>query len=374
MLVVLRALAMVAGVVILIATLGSAVKTVVLPRAVASVITRTVFLLTRRAFLLVARPSHPYERRDRILAMYAPVSLIATLAAWLLLVFAAYVLIFWGVDHDGWRAAFDLSGSSLLTLGIARPDGLAATALVFSEATLGLFLLALLITYLPSIYGAFSRREVGVTALAVRAGEPPSGVEMMQRYWRLGRIERLNEVWTEWERWFVDVEETHTSLPALVFFRSPHRDHSWITAAGAVLDGAAIAISTVDIPRDVQADFCIRAGYLCLRRVADFFRIPYDPDPDPGDPISITRSEFDDAVQRLEEAGVPVRADRDQAWRDFAGWRVNYDPVLLALANITSAPYAMWSSDRSGHRTVRPRMLRSVVMPSRGTAPTHPPR
>ncbi len=40
-------------------------------------------------------------------------------------------------------------------------------------------------------------------------------------------------------------------------------------------------------------------------------------------------------------------ADREQAWRDFSGWRVNYDVPLLALASLVMAPYAPWSSDRS---------------------------
>jgi hypothetical protein len=44
---------------------------------------------------------------------------------------------------------------------------------------------------------------------------------------------------------------------------------------------------------------------------------------------------------------VPLKPDVDQAWRDFAGWRVNYDKVLLALAGLVLAPYAQWSSDRS---------------------------
>jgi hypothetical protein len=35
------------------------------------------------------------------------------------------------------------------------------------------------------------------------------------------------------------------------------------------------------------------------------------------------------------------------AWRDLAGWRVNYDTVLLALCSITMAPPAPWSSDRA---------------------------
>jgi hypothetical protein len=361
----LRLLAVGAGVVLLIATLLSAIKTVILPRSAVSLITRSVFLAMRRVFLTIARPSMRYERRDRILALYSPVSLIATLVVWLALVLAAYMLIFWGVDAMTWRQAFEVSGSSLFTLGSVRPENLGTVALVFTEAAIGLFLLALLITYLPSIYAAFSRREVGVTALAVRAGEPPSGLEMMQRYWVLDRMDALSEVWVEWERWFVDVEETHTSLSSLAFFRSPQPDHSWVIAAGAVLDGAALAVSTVAVPRDVRAEFCIRAGYLCLRRIATFFRIPFDAEPEPTAPISITREEWDLAVEAMVVAGVPIRTDRDQAWRDFAGWRVNYDTVLLALCNITSAPPALWSSDRSGERSYRPAVFRAAARPPR---------
>jgi hypothetical protein len=350
----LRILAGVAGVTIVVATIGSAVKTVVLPRATASRITRSVFVLLRWLFRLVARPSMSFERRDRILGAYAPLGLIATLGAWLTLVLAGFTLIFWGTEHAGWWAAFDLSGSSLFTLGFARPHLLGGMVLIFVEAGIGLFLLALLITYLPSIYGAFSRREVGITSLEVRAGSPPSAREMIWRYWRLGRMPEIHEVWVEWQRWFVEVEETHTSYPALVFFRSSHSDHSWVTSAGAVLDGAALVLSSVDIPRDVEAEFCIRAGYLCLRGIADYFQISHDPDPRPDDPISISRGEWEAMISRLEGAGVALKTDRDQAWRDFAGWRVNYDTVLLALARLTEAPPAEWSSDRSGGERIRP--------------------
>jgi hypothetical protein len=179
---------------------------------------------------------------------------------------------------------------------------------------------------------------------------------MIERYWILGRIDRLEEVWRRWEEWFEEVEESHTSFPALVFFRSPQPDHSWVTAAGAVLDGASLVASTVEAPRNVQAEFCIRAGYLALRRIANFFGVPYDPNPKQGDPITIGRDEFDAVHERLAAAGVPLKADRDQAWIDFAGWRVNYDTVLIALAGLTMAPYAMWSSDRS-LRAWRPRLF-----------------
>jgi hypothetical protein len=357
----LRVLSITVGAVIVVATLGSAIKTVILPRASASSITRWVFLTMRRIFLVIAPRGLDYERRDRRLATYAPISLTVTLGVWLVLVFAGYTLIFLGVDGLTTREAVTLSGSSLFTLGFAHPSGVAPTLLVFTEAAIGLFLLALLITYLPAIYSAYSRREVGVTALEVRAGSPPSAREMVWRHWMLERMDELGAVWQEWERWFVEVEETHSSLPSLVFFRSPQPDQNWVTAAGAVLDGAALASSTVDIPRDVQAEFCLRAGFLCLRRIAGFFKVPFDPDPAPDDPISVARAEWETVVDELEREGVPIKADRDQAWRDFAGWRVNYDTVLLALANIVGAPPAVWSSDRSGDRTLAPRAFRSLT-------------
>jgi hypothetical protein len=122
-----------------------------------------------------------------------------------------------------------------------------------------------------------------------------------------------------------------------------------------VLDAASLAASTLDIPKDVQADLCIRSGSLALQRIADFFEIPYDSKPRPDDPISISRAEFDAACRELENQGVPLKRDLDQAWRDYSGWRVNYDTPLLALAGLTMAPYAPWVSDRS---------LRGLPVPS----------
>jgi len=207
-------------------------------------------------------------------------------------------------------------------------------------------LVALLIAYLPTMYTAFSRRETAVTLLDVRAGTPPSAVEMLKRYQRLHGLDRLSDVWEQWEVWFGEVEETHTSLAALVFFRSPQPDRSWVTAAGAVLDAASLTVSTVDIPFEPRAALCIRAGYLALRHVASTFRIPYKPDVTRDDPISVTREEYDSACDELAAEGVPLKPDREQAWLDFKGWRVNYDVVLLALAALTLAPTAPWSGDR----------------------------
>src|SRR5215470_5451793 len=104
--IVLRALAVAAGLVIIVATLGSAIKTVILPRASASSITRRVFLTMRRIYLVIAPRRMAYERKDRVLATYAPISLTATLAVWLTLVFVGYMLVYIGIDGLTVREAF----------------------------------------------------------------------------------------------------------------------------------------------------------------------------------------------------------------------------------------------------------------------------
>lgn len=156
--------------------------------------------------------------------------------------------------------------------------------------------------------------------------------------------------------WFLDIQEGHTSYPAINFFRSPTPEHHWVTAAGTVLDSAGLMVAAVELPPQPEAQVCIRAGFIALRRVADFFGIPYDSDPAPDDPISISRTEFEEAYAAMARAGVPLKPDIDQAWKDWAGWRVNYDTVLLDLAELTMAPYAPWTADRSSPRRVQPRV------------------
>jgi len=289
--------------------------------------------------------------------MFAPVGLFTLVAAWLVLLDVGFMAIFWAAEQGGWAQAFHQSGSSLFTLGFAPVEGAGLQAVSFVEAALGLGMVALLITYLPSIYSAFARRETLVALLEVRAGSPPSAVSMLERFHRIGWTERLTDVWTEWEVWFAEVEESQTTYPILSFYRSPQPERHWVTAAGTVLDGAALTLSTIDVDWQPQAALQIRAGFLALRRISDFFGIEYDSDPAPDAPISISRAEYDEVVARLEEVGIPIKSDRDQAWRDFAGWRVNYDTPLLSLAELTVAPYAPWTSDRSalGYHELRVR-------------------
>ena len=190
----LRVISVVGGTFLVLLAVSSAIRTVILPRAAPSLVTRGVFRSLGVVFRSLA--SGDYARRDRVMSLYAPLGLCARSPRGSCSPSRGSGSSS-GASRARWASPRRSSspGSSLFTLGFLRPETFWLMMVSYIEAAIGLFLLALLITYLPSMYGAFSRREVAVTALSVRAGEPPSGREMIWRYWRLERMDHLREVW-----------------------------------------------------------------------------------------------------------------------------------------------------------------------------------
>jgi hypothetical protein len=168
-----RIVVIIAGLALVIWTLLSAIKTLVLPRSAPDPISRSVFLFVRSMFDLRLRRSKGYLERDRLLAYYAPISLLALVPTWYTLVTLGYTGMYWGLGIGSLLDGLRFSGSSLFTLGFATSPLFQVMMLSLSEAAIGLLLVALLIAYLPTMYAAFSRRESAVTLLEVRAGSPP---------------------------------------------------------------------------------------------------------------------------------------------------------------------------------------------------------
>src|SRR5262249_49540959 len=94
--------AFIIGFFVVAATLLSAVRTFVLPRSANDPITRRVFIGMRRLFNLPLKRTRDYERRDAVMALYAPTSLLVLVAAWLILVHAGYAAMYWAVGEQVW--------------------------------------------------------------------------------------------------------------------------------------------------------------------------------------------------------------------------------------------------------------------------------
>ena len=226
--------------------------------------------------------------------------------------YVGFALLLWPFATRGVVSAFTDAGSSMFTLGFAVPAGAVPAVIVFLAAAVGLVILTLQIAYLPTLYGAFNRRETEVALLNARAGVPSWGPELLARtHYALGSgvstLDTMPDLYAQWERWAADVTESHTTYLPLVRFRSPTPLSSWVTALLAVLDSAALflALSPKAAPV-VPARLCLRSGFICFNRIARAmgFDIPDEADAETG--ITLTYAEFLDAVARMREVGFPV--------------------------------------------------------------------
>lgn len=87
------------------------------------------------------------------------------------------------------------SGTTFFTLGYGDlvPTGAMGRVLSVAEAGIGFGFLAVVISYLPVLYQAFSRREIIISLLDARAGSPPSAGELLRRLaeapaWRVSAL------------------------------------------------------------------------------------------------------------------------------------------------------------------------------------------
>jgi hypothetical protein len=341
LLVALRVITGLGGVVLVITTLSAAIRSFVLPRNEVVRLNVWVFMGIRVLFDLAAKLANSYERRDKIMAHYAPVALVALPVVWEALVGLGYTSLYWALGEGSWLRCYELSSSSLMTLGTTDTHHVFISAFTYSEAALGLLLLTLLLSYLPTIYQAFARRESTVALLELRAGTPPTAGCLLMWLNHDGSVQNDDQQWAAWEQWFVEIEESHTSLPILSFFRSPQPGRSWVMAGGLILDTAALLFAAVDGPQPRQAQLTFKAGCLALNRVYRFFDTKAGTEPTnllPNEEPAPGRADFDQNCQELAEHGLKICEDRADAWRRYCELRSRYTTALGFLARLTMAP------------------------------------
>jgi hypothetical protein len=184
-----------------------------------------------------------------------------------------------------------------------------------------------------------------VADISIKCDGPTYGPGLVGSLVRDGDPVRLDEMWMDWEHWFIALGETHTSEPSLNFFRSPRGDRSWLTSAMAVLDASVIRNVVVKAPFSARADMTYRAGVESVHSIAHFFFIR----PEEGEHADslISRSDFDEAVEFMAERGVLIVEDRDEAWTSFVEQRSRYELQMLGLDKLLMPPGAPWSPGNS---------------------------
>jgi hypothetical protein len=343
-----RVLGFAAGLLIVAVTAASVFTTLVIPRTTSSRLLRSISTLLAKVLRPLLRHLPSYAAKDRVMALVGPLAVVLLFVSWLVLLVIGFGLTMWWGSRGALDSALAVSGSSVFTLGVAAGRVGSTETLEFIAGGMGLLVIALEIAYLPTLYSAFSNRETEVTLLATRAGTPAWGPEILARHHRFGTLSELPELYVTWERWAAAVSETHTSYPSLMWFRSPDPSRSWLLALLAMLDAAALHDSLCPSSAPRQARIFLNMGSHCLRSLAQALRIPFDRDPLPTAPLRLSEEEFRAGTDRLAQFDFPFERPPADAWRHFAGWRVNYESIADALTRLIVPPPAPWLPSRPG--------------------------
>jgi ion channel len=343
-----KASAVIAGILLIAIVLWDAFETIILSRRVSRKfrLARLFYRMTWTPWRAIALRMRPGNPRENYLGIYGPLSLIFLLATWAFSLIVGFALRSWGLDSaiaappglDGFFAHFYMSGTTFFTLGYGDVTPLTRSGRFFSviESGMGLAFLAMVISYLPILSQAFSRRESNIALLDARAGSPPTAAELLRRH--AGDDESLADLLDEWERWSAEVLESHVSFPVLAYYRSQHDNQSWVSALTTILDTCALVI----VGKEGRVAGVARVTFAMARHaVVDLAQI-FSPRKITIGENRLHAMELVRLRERLAESSIEILPTRDSETR-LAELRAMYEWHAEALSRYLVMPLPAWT-------------------------------
>jgi hypothetical protein len=388
----MHAIAITAGAVIILSVLLDAFETVVLPRRVQRYfrITRWFYRNIWPLWARLASWIKSQARREAALGYFGPLSLIALLGLWAGGLIFGFALLEYGsgahLNSQNLPITFPVllysSGETFFTLGYGdlTPISPFSRALAVVEAGMGFAFLGVVIGYLPTIYNAFSRREIEISLLDARAGSPPSATELLTRAVTSLDGDRtdqdaLDRLFHDWERWAAEVLESHLSYPVLSFYRSQHSNQSWLGALTVILDATALVMAGIDRLTGEQARRTFKMARHAVVDLAQVVNAHYDPNA----PERLTPEDLAELREQLSQKGLRLRQD-GEADQKLADLRALYEPYVEGIARNLFIPLPPWirhdpikDNWRSGpwDRLIQAQALGKISREHRGTFDEH---
>lgn len=202
---------------------------------------RSTFVLIRA---VARRLPENAVARERIMAAFAPVLVIMLLATWAVLQIVGFALIWFTLDDintiSGFGDSLYYSGVVYFTVGFGEivPAEIVPRAGALIEAFLGVITMALVIGYLPTLYGAYSDRERQLITLDSGGTDRITPADLVKAWAPDSDPKKIDAQFERWEQWAAGILETHSTVPILMLFRSHDRRQNWVTALGLLSDAA----------------------------------------------------------------------------------------------------------------------------------------
>jgi len=367
----LRLIVGLAGLILVFLILLDAFETVILPRRVTREFRIARYFLRSQwmTWSSISRRIRSSTLRETYLGYYGPFVLLALFAFWAWLLVLGFAMLHWAAGStmvtggsSGFRTDFYFSGTTFFTLGMGDviPHTSLDRALTVLEAGIGFGFLAIIISYLPTMYGAFSEREVNISLLDARAGSPPTAGELLRRHGRRRVLDGLGQYLRDWETWSAQLMESHLTYPILCFFRSQHGNQSWLAAFTAVLDVCALLIAYGEGEVKWQAQLTFLMARHAVADLAEVLHANVRP------PVPDRLPALDLVMVRclLVECGLPDGTSAGDA--KLKELRSLYEPFLNGLSDLLLMPLPSWGANAPPNRphTVWARITSDAPGPS----------
>lgn len=335
----MRILGVLAGLALVFLVLIDCFESIVQPRRVTRRYryARLYYVTAWAVWRAVAARIAPGKRQAAFLSVFGPLSLLGIFAAWVLTLILGFAVLHWSLGNPihapenppTFFTYLYLSGTTFFTLGYGdvTPVAPLGRALAVAESGLGFGFLAAVLSYMPVLFQAYSRREVSISTLDARAGSPPSAGQLLLRLARAGNMPAIDAFLIEWERWAAEVLESQLSFPVLSYYRSQHDNESWLAALAAILDACALLITQVKGVNTYQAQVTFAITRHAAVDLALVLRAPAKP----LQQDRMTDVQLQQLRDRLREAGLELQEPQPAAAR-FRELRGMYEPFLGALA------------------------------------------
>jgi hypothetical protein len=294
-------------------------------------IARGIYQAVWRPWRWVAHRLRPIAA-DALLGYFGPLALLLELAVWVFGLMVGYACLQWA---GGGGFSLDSSAGTFLSTSFDHA-GPWHRSVGLLEAATAVGVLFTVIGYLPSVYSAYSLREIAISRLSTRAGAPTSAAGILAHGW-----DELQETLREAERWATEMMETHLAYPLLAYYRSQHIGQSWLSALTAIVDASAVVVASTEdgAPEARFADLAYRVGRHAL---ADLAHQVAPGGPGPGRELT-----DDDAVELralIEASGLPL-VPVEECRERLARLRDEYEPNAAALAQQLALRLPPWRPD-----------------------------
>ncbi len=337
------------GVFLLLITLWETFESIILPRRVIRPLrlVRIFYRVTWTIWSSANRAFRSNKLREAHLSYYGPLSLLGLFATWALLLILAFAMLHWAAgsainvagEAPTFRTDLYLSGTTFFTLGLGdvTPRTTLARVITVAEGGTGFGFLGLMISYLPTLYGAFSQRELNISLLDARAGSPPTAAELLRRHAQFPDSDVFTPYMRDWEIWAAQLMESHLSYPVLCYFRSQHDNQSWLAAFTVVLDVSALLIAYGDGTPKWQAQLTFAIARHAVVDLAEVLRVPASP------PVQdrLPAKDLAEVRNLLLECRASSKCGQSGD-KKLAELREMYEPYLYALSLRLLMPLPSW--------------------------------